>query len=380
MKRLLFVASLHHPEVLQGERANHQGTMPLFPKSNPLRFWEETFRKRNYSLDIFYRNLPSRAAGDIRSLKSAKYSQTLSPQRIQQALMQRLPYKFNSELQQRNHKLKEEARRFQPEIIWMVGDNTVIHAETIAELKAEMGCKILYSTGVSPIVFSKPFEREAASLYDLVIVNDFYHGIQWLELGAKDMICLPVVAIDPSFHYPRALNPAYQADISFVGTLLPANLYSERVEALEALREFDLGIWTVHGLPDTLKAHLRGPALGESMLEVLSASQITINPHGNFMRYGGNMRLFEAAALGSFQLVDDRPGVHEWFKDGEHLITYQNPQDLREKAAYYLAHPEERQKIASAARAHVLAHHTYDQRLDKLENADFFRTTHSKQS
>jgi spore maturation protein CgeB len=90
------------------------------------------------------------------------------------------------------------------------------------------------------------------------------------------------------------------------------------------------------------------------------------------MRYGGNMRLFEAAALGTFQLVDNRPGIHEWFKDGEHLVIYKDTQDLREKAAYYLAHPEERLAIAEAARAYVLAHHTYEQRLDKLENARFF--------
>jgi spore maturation protein CgeB len=379
MNKILFVASLHHPEVLQRERASNAST-PLFPSSNSIRFWENAFRKRGYTLDVFYRNLPSRARGDISQLKAEKFTSRITPQRIAQAAISRLPYRLNFELRQRNANLIEQARRFQPEVIWMVGDNTVIHAETVAQLKVELGCKILYSTGTSPIVFSRPIEREAASLYDLVIVNDYYHGIQWLELGAKDMLCLPVVAIDPDFHSPRPINSAYACDISFVGTLLPANLYSERVAALEALREFDLGIWSVHEIPDNLKRHLRGAALGESMLEVLSSSKITLNPHGNFMRYGGNMRLFEAAALGTFQLVDNRPGIHEWFKDGEHLVIYTDKQDLREKAAYYLAHPAERQAIADAAKAHVLAHHTYEQRLDKLENANFFRTSHPKNS
>jgi spore maturation protein CgeB len=53
-------------------------------------------------------------------------------------------------------------------------------------------------------------------------------------------------------------------------------------------------------------------------------------------------------------------------------VIYEDVQDLREKAAYYLAHPEERLAIAEAAKAHVLAHHTYEQRLDKLENVGFF--------
>src|SRR5690606_31131455 len=124
------------------------------------------------------------------------------------------------------------------------------------------------------------------------------HGIQWQELGAKEMICLPVVAIDPAFHTPREVQAKFAVDVGFVGTLLPHNLYSERVEALEALSEFDLGIWSVHDVPDSLKPYARGSALGGEMLDVLSSAKISINAHGNFMRYGGNMRLFETASIG----------------------------------------------------------------------------------
>jgi spore maturation protein CgeB len=374
MSKILFVASLHHPDTLRRERAVDSGL--LFPSSTSLRFWENALRKRGYTLEIFYRNLPSGVRGDIARLKAETFSNRITPQRITQAVMYRLPYVLNWELRQRNASLLEQAQRFQPEILWLNGDNTIIHAETLATIKSELGCKILYSTGTSPIVFSHPIEREAARLFDLVIVNDYYHGIQWLELGAKEMLCLPVVAIDPDFHYPRPINKAYACDIAFVGTLLPANLYSERVAALDALKDFDLGIWSVHDAPESLKPFVRGSALGETMLEVLSAGKMTLNTHGNFMRYGGNMRLFEAAALGTFQLVDNRPGIHEWFKDGEHLVIYEDLRDLREKASYYLAHPQERQAIADAARAHVCSQHTYEQRLDKLEQISFLKTNH----
>ncbi len=79
------------------------------------------------------------------------------------------------------------------------------------------------------------------------------------------------------------------------------------------------------------------------------------------------MRLFETAAVGSFQIVDDRPGVREWFEVGEHLVTYSDLQDLRAKVQYYLAHDDERERIAAAGRAHVLENHRYDQRLEKVE-------------
>jgi hypothetical protein len=253
-----------------------------------------------------------------------------------------------------------------------VGDNTVIYPETLATLKQRHGCKIVYATGVSPIVFASKIERDAAPLYDLVLVNDYYHGMQWLELGAKQAECLPLSAIDPDFHKPQALTEAEKAafscDVTFVGTLLPSHLYSERVDALNALTDFDLGLWSVHDAPTSLKAHVRGSALGREMFRVLSGATISLNVHGNFMRYGGNMRLFEAAGVGAFQISDDRPGVHDWFTVGEHLVTYNDLDDLRAKTRYYLDHADEREQIAAAGRQHALKHHTYEQRLDAIES------------
>ncbi|MGJ3241039.1 MAG: CgeB family protein [Anaerolineae bacterium] len=368
--RILFIASLHHPETLQRERtqAERDGyPIPLFPSSTALRFWEKAMRKRGYQLDVFWRNLAGFGMQDISKLKAEKFTQHITPQRLAQAVMQRLPYTLNPDLRQRNHNLLEQARRFQPTHLWLVGDNRVIHADTLAQIKQETGCKLLYSTGTSPIVFSHAIEREAASLFDLVISNDFYHGMQWRELGAKAMICLPAVAIDPDFHYPRPHDPALACDVGFVGTLLPAHLYSERVSALEAIADFKPAIWTVHDAPPGLKPFVRGSALGETMLAVLSSARISLNVHGDFMRYGGNMRLFEAASVGSFQIVDERDGIANWFTIGEHLVTFSDHQDLREKIAYYLAHDDERQAITVAAHQHVLAHHTYDKRLDDLQ-------------
>jgi spore maturation protein CgeB len=373
MPKILFIANLHHPDQLRQERHSAQlsgNSIPLFPSSSALHFWEKAFLKRGYTLDLFWRNLSGFGSQDIASLRAEKYTNRITAQRIAQAIMHRLPYEVNLELKKRNANLLEKARQFQPDIIWLVGDNTVVHADTLAQIKAEINCKILYLCGTSPIIFSHKIERDAARVIDLVVANDYYHGIQWREMGAKAMVCLPASSMDADFHYPRELSAEekqeYSVDVSFVGTLVPDNLYRERVEALEALRDFNLGIWSVHDVPESLRPYYRGRALGETMMKVLSAGKITINTHGDFMRYGGNMRLFEAAGAEAFQIVDNRVGIHEWFTDTEHLITYHDMNDLREKVVYYLEHPEERQRIAKAARQHALEHHSYDKRLIRL--------------
>lgn len=367
-QKILFVASLHHPEQLQAAIAQAPAGQPppLFPPSVSQHFWERALRKRGYRMDVFYRNLPI-----LGSAQAHRHSQRITPGKIAAALASRVPPQVNPELRLRNQRLIEKARQFQPDILWMVGDNTVIYPATLATIKQETGCKVVYASGTSPIVFSRPIERQAASLYDLVLVNDYYHGIQWLELGAVRMECLPISACDPDFHHPYELSSAekqaYTCDVAFVGTLVPDNLYSRRVEALEALTEFDLGIWSVHDVPSSLRRFARGAALGEQMLHVLSAARITINTHGNFMRYGGNMRTFEAAGVGVLQVTDDLPGTRQWFAPGETIVTYRDNDDLREKIAYYLKHDDERIALAKRAREHVYAHHTYEQRVDRLE-------------
>jgi|GEM_PF-354622 len=370
--RVLFVASLHHPQELLREQATLAPGQPapLFPTSMAQRYWERAMQARGYTVDVFWRNLPG-WGGSIEQLKAERHSQRITPRKIVNAAMRRLPPQMNPDLRQRNANLLKHALEFQPDWLWLVGDNTVIYAETLAEIKARTKCQIIYASGTSPIVFSHAIEREAARLYDWVLVNDYYHGIQWLELGAKRMECLPIVAIDPDYHRPLEL-PAeervrYACDVSFVGTITPPNLYSERIAALEGLHGFDVGLWSVHDVTASLTPWVRGEALGETMFRVLSAATISLNVHGDFMRWGGNMRLFEAGALGAFQISDNRPGIATWFTPGEHLVLYEDVAHLRELVAHYLAHPQERAEIANAALTHVRAHHTYTHRLTRLE-------------
>ncbi len=370
--RLLFIASLHHPERLLTEQATApDGQVALFPTSMGQHFWERAMRRRGYALDVFWRNMPGFGRRDISSLRADVHRQGLTPGKVAAALMRRLPPQANPDYRRRNQMLIEQAERFQPDLIWLVGDNTVITAETLATIRRRTGAIVIYASGTSPIVFSHPIERAAARLYDLVLVNDFYHGMQWRELGAPRVECLPIAAIDPDFHQLFAPDdPALadlRCDVGFVGTLVPDQLYSERTAALAALRDFDLGIWSVHEVPPELRDHHRGYALGADMLRVLAASKISLNVHGDFMRYGGNMRLFEAAAVGAFQIVDDRPGVSQWFQPGQHLVTFSDHDTLRDKVRYYLAHDDERAAMTQAALDHVRAHHKYDKRLQQVE-------------
>ncbi|MBK8030917.1 MAG: hypothetical protein IPK17_15775, partial [Chloroflexi bacterium] len=83
--------------------------------------------------------------------------------------------------------------------LWMVGDNAVIVPETLAgdQTRARLQVDL---PAASPIVFSQPIDntrRRRGSR--ILLASDYYHGMQWLELGAKRMEYLPLSAATPTF-------------------------------------------------------------------------------------------------------------------------------------------------------------------------------------
>ena len=79
-----------------------------------------------------------------------------------------------------------------------------------------------------------------------------------------------------------------------------------------------------------------------------------------------NMRTFEVMATGSFLLTNDIPTIHDLFEDGKHLVLYKDLDDMVEKARYYITHDDERENIARAGQAEVLAKHTIKHRVDEI--------------
>ena len=59
-------------------------------------------------------------------------------------------------------------------------------------------------------------------------------------------------------------------------------------------------------------------------------------------------------------------GQSELFRDGVHLATYHEAEELLEKAAYYLKHQAIRERVAAAGLAEAAAKHTYRDRMQTV--------------
>lgn len=79
-----------------------------------------------------------------------------------------------------------------------------------------------------------------------------------------------------------------------------------------------------------------------------------------------NMRCFEIMGTGSFLLTNWIPTIEELFEDGKHLVLYRSEDEMIEKTKYYLAHDEERERIAQAGYEEVMEKHTIQARVNKM--------------
>jgi len=78
------------------------------------------------------------------------------------------------------------------------------------------------------------------------------------------------------------------------------------------------------------------------------------------------IRHFEVTAHGGFLLTYPTAELSECFNIGEECDVFHDEQELLEKIAYYLEHPEQRRQIAAAGQQRTLREHLYSHRLTTL--------------
>jgi spore maturation protein CgeB len=195
------------------------------------------------------------------------------------------------------------------------------------------------------------------------------------KAGAKHVECIPQAA-SPAIHKPMELSEddmqKYGSDISFMGAG-----YRNRREFFKGLLDYDFKIWgTEWNLADPvgrLVQNRNERMKPEEYIKVFNASKININLHSSTQLAGidpvgdfVNPRVFEIAACGAFQMVDQRAALPPLMEAGKELVTFSSLKDLREKIDYYLKNEEEREEIARAGRVRALADHTFERRVEEM--------------
>ncbi|HEY0711055.1 MAG TPA: glycosyltransferase [Polyangia bacterium] len=139
----------------------------------------------------------------------------------------------------------------------------------------------------------------------------------------------------------------------------------KRMAFVEALGPLGVHVWGDEGWArGGFQVTYRGPA-GHfvELSKIYSAARINVDIGRLYQMDIVTMRVFDVLACGGFLLTERSPALLDLFTPGTHLDVFSGPEELVDKAAYYLAHPEIAAKLAQAGRALVCESHSVSQRL-----------------
>lgn len=249
----------------------------------------------------------------------------------------------------------------------------------VADLRAPGRCVVLWDVD-APATLERlaadPDDplRSLVPRYDLVLTYGggppVIHG--YTALGAR--CCVPIYnAVDPDTHHPVAADPRFDADLALMANRLPDREDRIRAFFLEPARRmphrsFLLGGsgWDPGGVPDNVRClgHVytrEHNAFNATPHAVLNVSRDSMARMG----HSPATRVFEAAGAGACVLTDDWEGLDQFFEPGSEWLVARDGDEVADLLASLT--PGRARSIGAAARARVLAHHTYDRRAALVE-------------
>jgi len=274
---------------------------------------------------------------------------------LQQAWARENDFSGNSEI------AVEQIRRAKPQIIYMQDMNAATK-EFLTNIRQY--AELIAGQIATPIITEIPFEQ-----YD-VIFSSFPHYVRTFREKGLTAYYQPL-AFDPRVLQNFEQRPYIQrpTGCSFVGGI--SHYHVKSYELLELLaKETPIEFWgygvdTLHQ-ESAIRTRHHGEAWGKEMFAILSASRITINRHGEVAEnYANNMRLFEATGCGTLLITDYKDNLNELFEIGKEVVAYRSPEECAALVRYYLAHPDEAEKIAKAGQERTLRDHTYAKRMEQ---------------
>ncbi|MBE5894758.1 MAG: spore maturation protein CgeB [Lachnospiraceae bacterium] len=187
------------------------------------------------------------------------------------------------------------------------------------------------------------------SMLTPAVMEEFFQKV-------PDLTCSP---------YADTLSPGYVMANHFIGMELAMR---ERYRLLGLLSEqFDVSLYTFSDTSSIPKVHAKGGAktLTEMPL-IFHQSKINLNMTIRPIQTGLSLRVYDVLGCGGFLLTNYQAELPEYYEPGKEVETFSSPEELADKADFYLRREDERKKIARLGYEKTKAMHTYDHRIAEM--------------
>ena len=174
-------------------------------------------------------------------------------------------------------------------------------------------------------------------------------------------------AADPSVYRPIKTRDQYRANVVFAGSATP-----RRERLLTELVEFGLALWGPGWRKTALRDYCRGEAPStDEYVKAYGGASVSVNIHHALVENDPreascNQRVFELAAMGAAQVVDDRGDLPRYFEANHEVMVFRDAAELKASVRALIETPAEAERLGQAARARLLRDHTYMHRMRQM--------------
>ena len=142
----------------------------------------------------------------------------------------------------------------------------------------------------------------------------------------------------------------------------------------QAAEAFDFRLYTREKeiVPEQIHRYPPVNAMTEQ-LKVFQSSAINLNLTLRSIESGIPLRVFDILSVGGFVLTDYRVDAEDIFREDEEIVMFRSPEEMLDKAAYYLKHPNERERIAQKGYRAAKERCSYERMLAELLQTIFHK-------
>jgi spore maturation protein CgeB len=285
-----------------------------------------------------------------------------------------VPHLGPLDLARTNQRILDLVRTRPVDVLWL-DKALAIQARTLRRVKAmQPSCSIL---GYSPDDMNGRHNQTGQFLrslpwYDFYFTTKTYGVSELLALGCPRAYFVPN-AYDPHTHRPMPLTAERKRQIGgpvgFIGTFEAERAQSILFLASQGIdvRVYGDGKWdALRGKYPNLR--IEGHAVyGNHYAEAICAFDINLCFLRRLNRDRQTQRSVEIPACGAFMLAERTEEHLDLFKEGVEAEFFSSDQELLDKVRYYLAHPDERMRIAAAGRRRCLeSGYSYADRIQSM--------------
>ncbi|HEY3331664.1 MAG TPA: glycosyltransferase [Capsulimonadaceae bacterium] len=232
----------------------------------------------------------------------------------------------------------------------------------IDDYKAIGANPLYFQMAANPDVYHR---LDTAYKYDVTFVGQRYgdrpHHIQALVDNGLDVRVWGMNWLSA----PPVPEPFARRVVRRAGKLFTA----DGVDAIKRRLGLAVPSATADDIVSHLSALVGGPIADEEMIKLYSESKINIGFAGCGETFKGSekiyqvkLRDFEIPMSGGFYLVEHCDELGEFYDLEKEVVTFRSPQELADKASYYLAHEGEREAIRNAGYERCRRDHTWENR------------------